>query len=81
MLRRIAEFALDHPNAMALETVAELARRAQVHPSALVRFAQSLGFAGFSDLQGVFRERLTEGRLSYRDLGRRAAHVALRLVA
>jgi DNA-binding MurR/RpiR family transcriptional regulator len=71
VLRRIAEFALDHPNAMALETVAELARRAQVHPSALVRFAQSLGFAGFSDLQGVFRERLTEGRLSYRErLGR-----------
>ena len=71
VLRRIAEFALQHPNEMALDTVATLAGRAEVQPSAIVRFAQTLGFAGFSDLQRVFRERLTADRLSYRErLGR-----------
>ena len=71
VLRRIAEFALQHPNEMALDTVATLAGRAQVQPSAMVRFAQTLGYTGFSDLQRVFRERLTADRLSYRErLGR-----------
>ena len=67
VLRRIAEFVLDHPNEMALDTVATLAGRAQVQPSAMVRFAQSLGLAGFSDLQRVFRRHLTADRLSYRE--------------
>ena len=67
VLRRIAEFALQHPNEMALDTVATLAGRAQVQPSAMVRFAQMLGYAGFSDLQRVFREPLTADRLSYRE--------------
>jgi DNA-binding MurR/RpiR family transcriptional regulator len=60
VLRRIAEFALDHPNEVALETVAELARRARVQPSAVVRFAQALGYQGFSELQAVFRARLRD---------------------
>jgi DNA-binding MurR/RpiR family transcriptional regulator len=71
VLRRIAEFALDHPNEMALDTVTALARRAGVQPSALVRFAQSLGFTGFTELQRVFRDRLTENQLSYRERLRR----------
>ena len=56
-LRDIAEFALAHPDAVALETVAGVAALAGVAPSALVRFAQALGFEGFSDMQRVFRER------------------------
>lgn len=71
VLRRIAEFALAHPNEVALGTVAELAKRAAVQPSALVRFAQSLGFDGFSDLQRVFRGPLVEDRQSYRERLRR----------
>ena len=35
---------------MALDTVATLARGAGVQPSALVRFAQALGYDGFSEL-------------------------------
>jgi len=57
-LQRIAAFALEHPHDMALDTVAALARGASVQPSALVRFAQALGYEGFSDLQRVFRGRL-----------------------
>jgi DNA-binding MurR/RpiR family transcriptional regulator len=65
-LRQIAEFALEHPNDMALGTVAAVATRAGVQPSAIVRFANSFGYNGFSDLQRVFRERLVAGSPSYR---------------
>ena len=66
-LQQIAEFALEHPNDMALGTVAAVATRAGVQPSAIVRFANSLGYDGFSDLQQVFRSRLVAGSPSYRE--------------
>ena len=64
-LREIAEFAITSPDAMALETVAEIATRAKVQPSSLVRFAKHFGFAGFSDMQRVFRTRLVDRAASY----------------
>ena len=57
-LRQAAAYALDHPDEFALNTASALARNAEVQPSTLVRFAQTLGFAGFSELQEVFRSRL-----------------------
>ena len=66
-LRDIAVFALAHPNTIALETVATVAEQAGVPPSALVRFAQALGFDGFSDMQRLFRLRLVEQMPSYAD--------------
>jgi DNA-binding MurR/RpiR family transcriptional regulator len=57
-LKQTAAYALRHPDEVALGTAASVARRAEVQASTLVRFAQALGFAGFSDLQGVFRENL-----------------------
>jgi len=57
-LKVIAEFALDHPTDMALGTVAEVAQRAKVQPSAIVRFARALGYGGFTEMQQVFRSRL-----------------------
>jgi DNA-binding MurR/RpiR family transcriptional regulator len=54
-LSQIADFALRQPQDVALHTVAEIAAQAGVPPSAMVRFAQALGFAGFSDLQALFR--------------------------
>jgi len=57
-LKQIAEFALDHPTDMALGTVAEVAERARVQPSAIVRFARALGYGGFTEMQQVFRSRL-----------------------
>lgn len=59
-LAQVAEFALEQPDKIAFGTVAELAAQAGVQPSTLVRFAQTLGFAGFSDLQEIFRDRLRE---------------------
>lgn len=66
-LQQIAEFVLEHPNDMALGTVAAVAARAGVQPSAIVRFANSFGYHGFSDLQRVFRSRLVAGSPSYRE--------------
>jgi DNA-binding MurR/RpiR family transcriptional regulator len=66
-LQRIAQQALDDPNAIALETVANLAGRYAVQPSTLVRFAKEFGYSGFSEMQRVFRLRLIEGAPVYRE--------------
>ncbi len=71
-LRQIAEFALAHPDEVALETVAALAARIGVPPSALVRFAQAFGYPGFSALQRVFRDRLVARLPAYAQRIRRA---------
>ena len=57
-LRQAAAYALEHPDEFALGTASALARNAEVQASTLVRFAQTLGFAGFSELQEVFRSHL-----------------------
>ena len=64
-LQQIAEYALEHPNDMALETVAVIAERADVHPSSLIRFGNAFGYDGFSDMQRVFRSRLVDRLPSY----------------
>jgi DNA-binding MurR/RpiR family transcriptional regulator len=66
-LQQIARFALQQPNELALGTVAAVAELAGVQPSALIRFANALGFGGFSELQQVFRARLLERSGSYRE--------------
>lgn len=60
-LQQIAEYVLDHPTDVALGTVAEVAERSGVPPSAIVRFAHALGFGGFTEMQQVFRNRLVAG--------------------
>ncbi|HEY7460058.1 MAG TPA: MurR/RpiR family transcriptional regulator [Xanthobacteraceae bacterium] len=57
-LRRIAVFAVEQPNDIALNTVSALATVIGVQPSSIVRFANAFGYEGFSDMQRVFRSRL-----------------------
>jgi DNA-binding MurR/RpiR family transcriptional regulator len=64
-LRQVAEFALANPNDMALATVSEIAERASVQPSTLIRFAKAFGYDGFTAMQRVFRLRLTDQQPSY----------------
>ena len=66
-LQRIARFTLEHPQDVALDTVAAAAAKAHVQPSAIVRFAQALGFPGYTDMQRIFRDRLVERSASYRE--------------
>jgi DNA-binding MurR/RpiR family transcriptional regulator len=93
-LQQIAEFVLDHPTEVALGTVAEVAGRSGVPPSAIVRFAHALGFGGYTQMQQVFRSRLVAGvapsykarlaRMKHEEksiLGRKPAAVLGRFVA
>lgn len=66
-LQRIARFALEQPNEMALGTVATVAQATEVQPSAMIRFANALGYGGFSEMQQVFRSHLLERSDSYRE--------------
>src|SRR6188768_3670223 len=57
-LKQVARYVLDEPNELALETLAVIAERCGVQPSAIVRFAQSFGFSGASQMQKIFRDGL-----------------------
>ena len=59
-LQQTARFMLDHPQEVALATVAKIAEQADVTPSTLIRLANSLGFKGFSEMQQLFRSRLVD---------------------
>lgn len=64
-LQRIARFALEQPHDMALGTVATVAEATEVQPSAMIRFANALGYGGFSEMQQVFRGHLLERSDTY----------------
>ncbi|HEY0857776.1 MAG TPA: MurR/RpiR family transcriptional regulator [Albitalea sp.] len=66
-LQRIARFALEKPHDLALGTVATLARATDVQPSSMIRFANALGFSGFSQMQQLFQGHLVERSASYRE--------------
>lgn len=66
-LAQVAAFTMTNPDDIAFGTAASIAQRAAVQPSTLVRFAQALGFQGFSDLQSVFRERLRDRVPTYQE--------------
>lgn len=66
-LAQVAEFAVDHPDEIALGTVGSIAAQAGVQPSTLVRFAQALGFQGFSELQSIYRRKLQQRWPDYQD--------------
>lgn len=66
-LQDIARFALDNPRDLAIETVAVIARRAGVQPSAMIRFANTFGFSGYSEMQRVFQSALLERVPSYNE--------------
>lgn len=66
-LQQIASHALDNPSELALETIAAVAQRAGVQPSSLIRFAKVFGFSGYSDMQRVFRLRLTDAMPDYKE--------------
>jgi DNA-binding MurR/RpiR family transcriptional regulator len=67
-LRQAALYALEHPNDMALNPVAQVAARAGIPASAFIRMAQALGFAGYAELQRLFIEPLQRAAApSYRE--------------
>jgi DNA-binding MurR/RpiR family transcriptional regulator len=57
-MRDAAQYAMDHPNDIALNPVATVAVMAKIAPAAFIRLAKALGYDGYSELQRLFREPL-----------------------
>lgn len=57
--QRIGEYLTQNPNDVAVMSVNAIAEACGIHASSFVRFAQSLGYSGFRDLQTLFRKRLS----------------------
>jgi DNA-binding MurR/RpiR family transcriptional regulator len=57
-LRQIAQFLLDDPHSAAIENLATLGARIGVPPSALVRFAKTMGFQGAGPMQRLLKDDL-----------------------
>lgn len=57
-LKQVASFVLDNPNDIALETLAVNAKRCDVQPSTIVRFAKVFGYNGATEMQRLFRDEI-----------------------
>ena len=66
-LQRAARYVLDSPDDVALGTIRDVATRAGVHPSTLVRLARELAFSGYAEFRKPFRERLRTQPTRYAD--------------
>jgi len=55
----IAVYLTQNPNDVAIRSVNSIAETCGIHASSFVRFAQSLGYKGFKELQEVFQRRLS----------------------
>ena len=55
----ISVYLTQNPNDVAVLSINAIAGRCGVHASSFVRFAQSLGYEGFKDLQTLFQKRLS----------------------
>lgn len=57
--QKISEYLTQNPNEVAVQSVNAIAAHCEIHASSFVRFAQSLGYSGFKDLQVLFQMRLS----------------------
>jgi DNA-binding MurR/RpiR family transcriptional regulator len=67
-VRDAARYALEHPNDIALNPVAAVARTSGIAASAFIRMAQAVGFSGYSELRRLFLEPMQRATApSYRE--------------
>ena len=59
-LKAIARYVERHRDHLGLEKIQDVAARCEVQHSAVVRFAKHFGYSGWSDLQRVFRDGMTQ---------------------
>ncbi|WP_226782448.1 MurR/RpiR family transcriptional regulator [Oceaniglobus trochenteri] len=70
-LRAIADAMIARPDDLALLSITEMAQSLDASPSALVRFAKSIGFDGFAPMQKTLRRVILDDRDTYRDRARK----------
>ncbi len=77
-VQRAARYVLDNAEDVALVSMRQLAKEANVHPTTMVRLAQFLEFDGFNELRDVFQHRLRLSPSDYvgraRDLQKQKGH-------
>ena len=59
-LKLIARYVEQHRGHLGLEKIQDVAARSGVQPSAVVRFAKHFGFTGYTELQKVFRDGISQ---------------------
>lgn len=64
-LQQVARYVVNNPEDVAINTIVETARQADVPTSTITRFSKELGFSGFNELQDLFRQRLLGPKMSY----------------
>lgn len=57
--QKIAVYLTQNPNDVAVLSVNAIGEKCGIHPSSFVRYAQTLGYRGFKDMQAVFQRRLS----------------------
>jgi DNA-binding MurR/RpiR family transcriptional regulator len=57
--QKIAVYLTQNPNEVAVMSVNAIAGKCGIHASSFVRYAQSLGYRGFKEMQAVFQRRLS----------------------
>ncbi|MDI2589801.1 MurR/RpiR family transcriptional regulator [Psychrobacillus sp. NEAU-3TGS] len=55
--KKVANYVLDHPNDIALYSAAEFGSKIGISESTVIRFSNSLGFSGYTELQKLVREQ------------------------
>lgn len=59
-LKLIARYIEQHSDHIGLDRIQDVAERCAVQPSAVIRFAKRFGFSGYTEMQKIFRYRLTQ---------------------
>ncbi len=57
--QKIAVYLTQNPNDVAVLSVNAIGETCGIHPSGFVRYAQTLGYKGFKEMQAVFQRRLS----------------------
>ena len=65
-MKLIAFYVIDQPQNLAINTLAVIASEIGVYPSTLVRFAKHFGFSGFAELQDLFKVKISQSPINYR---------------
>lgn len=55
--KKVANYVLEHPNDIALYSAAEFGSKIGISESTVIRFSNSLGFSGYTELQKLVREQ------------------------
>lgn len=69
-LRRAADFVLNNPNEVGVNSMRQVAAAADIKPNTLVRMAKAVGFESYQDFREPFRDFLRKGMESFPDRAR-----------